>query len=155
MLCESDSGLLVRVCDHWKEVETLKKAYHKLKDEYSILKNDQYNVLKKSYDDLNTGYNILQNDYEVLQNVNVGLQKIIDEQSVEINCLKRLKPNKQHMYLVQWWYAPHDPIMAVKHYDALEDFLSDLAEDSSIIDIRVSALHPVKVTAKKVLTVQL
>jgi hypothetical protein len=78
--------------------------------------------------------------------------------------VRLLKPSEQHMYLVQWWIGPHDPdvlekhrtssiIMAVKHYDALQDFLSDLAENSSIIDIRVSALQPV--TTKKVLTVEL
>ena len=115
-LLDSNDGLLVRVCDHWKEVERLQKII----DKQSV-------------------------DVKSLKKANTQL----------INDIDRLKPSKQHVYLVQWWYAPHDPIMAVKHYDALEDFLSDLSEDSSIIDIRVSALHPVKVTAKKVLTVQL
>jgi len=93
-------------------------------------------------------------------------QKIVEAQNVDIKSFKkantqlrddidRLKPSKQHMYLVQWWIGPHDPIMAVKNYDALEDFLSGLAENSSIDHITVCALHPMKVTRKQVLTVQL
>jgi hypothetical protein len=90
-------------------------------------------------------------------------QEIVDRHERTVEGLRetikisndRLKPSKQHMYLVQWWIGPHDPIMAVKHYDALEDFLSNLAENSSINDISVCALHPVKVTTKKVLTVEL
>jgi len=85
------------------------------------------------------------------------LQKIIDEQSVEIRCLKRLKPDKGHLYLIQWRYGGPQNAWhrEVKSYDGMIKFLDDLVQDSSIVDITVSALHPVKVTRKQVLTVEL
>lgn len=81
-----------------------------------------------------------------------GLSKTISALNDQID---RLTPSKQHKYLVQWWYFNPTAYMSVKSYDELDSFLSDLAKDSSIITINVSALNPVKVTSKKVLTVEL
>lgn len=81
------------------------------------------------------------------------LQKIIDEQSVTI---KKLKPNKLGFYLVQRWYNRcSTPERDVKRFDELQGFLDYLAQDSSIENITVCAMQPVKVTRKQVLTVEL
>lgn len=94
-------------------------------------------------------------EYDKIRKEVERLQKIIDEQSVVINCLNRLKPNKDDKYLVQWWYDARSVYMAVKSYNELDSYLSDLVKDSSITDMSVCALRPVKVTSKKVLTVEL
>lgn len=81
------------------------------------------------------------------------LQKIIDEQNVTI---KNLKPNKLGFYLVQRWYDRSSvPERDVKRFDELQGFLDYLAKDSSIVNITVCALQPIKVTRKQVLTVEL
>lgn len=94
-------------------------------------------------------------DIKNCRKVNASLMSEVDALKRKVIGAERFKPNKDDNYLVRWRYDTHSINMEVKRYIELAGFLNYLAEDSSIIDISVSALNPVKVTSKKVLTVEL